>query len=73
MVIVILVPVGMYFMALILVKGPEDLSNLQGRPFLADSKTRWRKVNIKTKIESIEELFDIPINVVNNLYYGERK
>lgn len=44
---------------------PDDFCNVQ------DSRTRWRNVNMKHKIESIEQIYDIPINVVNKLLYGE--
>ena len=44
---------------------PSDFCNFQ------DKSTKFRNVNMKENIESIEEVYEIPINVVNNLLFRD--
>ena len=61
--------VGVYMFAI--EADPSDFTNFQGNLTLADKRTKYRNVSMKSNIESIEEIYDIPINVVNNLLFQD--
>lgn len=65
MVVATLICVFITFQMWTIALKPDDFLNIQ------DSKTKWKNLNIKTKIESIEQIYDIPVNVVNRLLYAD--